>query len=257
MSRWAVFGAACGLAVGAVAFVPAAWLADAVASASGQRLLLADARGTAWRGSAVPVLSAGPDSRSAALLPGRLTWSLGLSGAALRLTLRQPCCIADDLVLLLRPGFGGPSVQLPPGGGVVGVWPAAWLSGLGAPWNSLQLGGTLRLASPGLTLRQVGGIWRLEGRADLHVADLSSPLATLGRLGSYALRLEGQGDQPTLVHLSTQDGALQLAGTGQWTGAQFRFRGEARAASGFEGALDHLLNLLGRRQGAVSVLSIG
>jgi general secretion pathway protein N len=36
-----------------------------------------------------------------------------------------------------------------------------------------------------------------------------------------------------------------------------RFRGEATAAEGDEGALDNLLNIIGRRQGARSVISIG
>ena len=36
-----------------------------------------------------------------------------------------------------------------------------------------------------------------------------------------------------------------------------RFRGEARADTGAEGALNNLLNVIGRRQGAISLLSIG
>jgi general secretion pathway protein N len=36
-----------------------------------------------------------------------------------------------------------------------------------------------------------------------------------------------------------------------------RFRGEARAAEGQEAALANLLNIIGRRQGATSLISIG
>jgi general secretion pathway protein N len=36
-----------------------------------------------------------------------------------------------------------------------------------------------------------------------------------------------------------------------------RFRGEARAAEGSQAALDNLLNIIGRRQGERSVISIG
>ena len=135
-----------------VVFAPATWLADAVATRTQQKLLLADARGTVWNGSAVPVLTGGPDSRSATMLPGRTSWTIGLRGLALELRVRQPCCINDELVLLLRPGLGRLSVQLMPGSGQLGQWPAAWLAGLGTPWNTLQLGGTLRLSSSGLTL---------------------------------------------------------------------------------------------------------
>ena len=66
--------------------LPAAWLAGAVAPATDQRLLLADARGTLWSGSAVAVLTGGPDSRDASALPGRLEWTLAPRGLGLELT---------------------------------------------------------------------------------------------------------------------------------------------------------------------------
>jgi general secretion pathway protein N len=256
-SHWGWAGVLAGGLAATLAFAPASWLAGRVGAASGERLLLADAQGTVWNGSAVPVLAGGPQSRSAALLPGRLHWSLGVEGAALRIGLRQPCCIADEWVLRLRPGFGRWTVELPARDGPIGDWPAAWLAGLGAPWNSLQLGGTVRLTSPGLVIESVSGRLRLQGRADLEIADLSSRLSTLERLGTYRVEIQGAEGQPAGLRLSTVDGALQLGGTGQWSDAHFRFRGEARAAPGFEGALDNLLNLLGRRQGALSLLSIG
>ena len=73
-TRYALWGALLGAVTGLVAFAPATWLASAVASASGQRLQLAEARGTVWSGSAVVVLTGGPGSRVAAALPGRLDW---------------------------------------------------------------------------------------------------------------------------------------------------------------------------------------
>ena len=73
--RWAIAGAIVGAVVALVAFAPAAWLASAVASATGERLLLTDARGTLWNGSALPVLSGGAGSRDASALPSRLEWS--------------------------------------------------------------------------------------------------------------------------------------------------------------------------------------
>ena len=68
--RWAIAGAVVGAAVALVAFAPAAWLARWVAAVSGERVLLADARGTVWAGSAVAVLTGGPGSRDASALPG-------------------------------------------------------------------------------------------------------------------------------------------------------------------------------------------
>jgi general secretion pathway protein N len=61
--RWAVTGAIIGAVGGLAAFAPAAWLASGVASATGGRLLLTDARGTLWNGSALPVLTGGPAPR--------------------------------------------------------------------------------------------------------------------------------------------------------------------------------------------------
>ena len=95
--RWAIAGLLFGLLVGMVLFAPAAWLAKAVASATNQRLLLADARGTIWSGSAVPVLTGGADSRDASYLPGRLEWSLSPRLYGVELAARQDCCIKGTL----------------------------------------------------------------------------------------------------------------------------------------------------------------
>jgi general secretion pathway protein N len=254
-AHWAWAGLLCGALLALPAFAPAAWLADLVAARSAGRLLLVDARGTVWDGSAVPVLTGGPDSRSATMLPGRASWRLGWQGLAPLLHLRQPCCIDGELALQLRPGLDRWSVQLP--AGPLGQWPVAWLTGLGAPWNTLQLGGTMRLTSNGLTLDVSGGRWQLAGQAELELSNVTSPLTTLERLGSYRLQLRAAGGQPPAFVLSTLDGDLLLDGAGQWAGTQWRFRGEARAAPGAEGELDNLLNFFGRRQGALSLLSIG
>jgi general secretion pathway protein N len=257
VARWGWAGLVCGGVVALLVFAPATWVANAVAARTDQRVLLADARGTVWSGSAVPVLTGGSESRSAAMLPGRTSWKIGLRALALELRVRQACCITDELVLRLRPGLGRWSVQLVPVSAQLGEWPAAWLAGLGAPWNTLQLGGTLRLSSSGLSLDMAAGRWSMVGQADLDLNNVASPLTTLDRLGSYRMHLDGTGGHPLAVTLSTLDGALLLSGTGQWTGSQFRFRGEARTAPGAERELDNLLNFLGRRQGALSLISIG
>lgn len=257
VARWGWAGLLCGGLAGLLAFAPATWLADVVAARTQQRLLLSDARGTVWNGSAVPVLTGGPESRSATTLPGRSSWQIGLRGLALELRVQQPCCMHDELTLLLRPGLGRLSVQLVPQSAPLGEWPAAWLAGLGAPWNSLRLGGTLRLSSSGLSVDVAAGRWSLVGQAELQLNDVGSPLTTLDRLGSYRVHLQGDAGQPPAFTLSTIDGALLLSGSGQWTGSQWRFRGEARAAPGSEGELDNLLNFFGRRQGALSLISIG
>ena len=257
--RWAMFGLLVGAIVALMAFAPAAWLARAVASATDQRLLLADARGTVWSGSAVLVLTGGPESRDASALPGRLEWTVGLNALALEVRARQDCCLNGPIALRLRPGFGRMSITLMPSPGWTGQWPSAWLGGLGTPWNTLQLGGALRLVTPGLTLESVQGRWRVDGRAEVELLGVSSRLTTLDPLGNYKLTLSGNAAQAGVaqLNLSTTDGALQLSGDGSWGPGGVRFRGEARAGAADEAALTNLLNIIGRREGARSVISIG
>ena len=258
--RWGVAGAVVGALAALAIYAPAAWLASALSSATGDRLLLTDARGSVWYGSALPVLTGGPGSRDASALPGRVEWKLALHGLAVELRARQSCCLRGELRALIRPGFGRLSVQLLPAeSNTVGQWPASWLVGLGTPWNTLQLGGTLRLTSTGLTVEWVQGRTRFTGDVERSFAGASSRIATLDTLGSYRLSVHGNaasGDAAS-VSLTTIDGALRLSGQGEWTANGLRFRGEAQAAEGSETALNNLLNIIGRRQGARSVISIG
>ena len=258
-TRWALFGIVVGVLVALVVFAPAAWLANAVASATGQRVLLADARGSVWSGSAVAVLTGGPGSRDASSLPGRIEWTLGLQGLGLALNARHACCLNGTVSLQVRPGFGTLGVTLVPPPGWVGQWPSAFLGGLGTPWNTLQLGGVVRLVSPALKLESAQGRWVVEGRADMELVSVSSRLTTLETLGSYKLTLTGDAATPgtSQLSLTTQDGALQLSGQGTWGPGGVRFRGEASAAATDEAALSNLLNIIGRRDGAKSVITIG
>lgn len=277
MKRWALLGASAGALLTLVLFAPAAWLAGALASATGERLLLADARGTVWNGNAVLVLAGGEGSRDASALPDRLHWRLRPEGLGLGLRATQPCCLNGELRLRLAAGLGRFRLELPnqaaangPGAGPsaavgasLGQWPASWLVGLGTPWNTLQPTGTLQLRSPGLVLEQVQGRWRFTGRLELTLATLASRLSTLDSLGSYRLTLSGDAaaSEAAQLQLLTTEGALQLSGSGQLLGAgaasRLRFRGQANAAPGFEAALGNLLNIIGRRQGAFSLISIG
>jgi general secretion pathway protein N len=260
LKAWGAAGALLGAVVAVVACAPAAWLASALGAATEQRLVLADARGTVWSGSAVPVLTGGAGSHDASALPGRLQWTLALDGGALALRARHACCINGELLLRVRPGFGRVRIELPPTQGAIGQWPAAWLAGLGTPWNTMQPQGSLQLSSPGLGIESVQGRWRFDGRAELALNSMSSRLSTLDVLGSYTLVLSGApagSDAGATLQLLTTSGALQLGGSGQWAASRLRFTGQASAAPGSEAVLNNLLNIIGRRQGALSVISIG
>jgi general secretion pathway protein N len=272
----AALGVLLGAVLALVVFAPASWLAGTVASTTGQRLLLADARGTVWRGSAVLVLTGGAGSLDASALPGRLQWVLGLDGASLLARVSHACCINGQALVRVLPGLSRTRFELlarpeaatttatpatPAATAApvqLGQWPASWLAGLGTPWNTLKFSGVMRLSTPGLTLETVQGRWVMGGQAELALDDMASRLSTLDVLGSYTLNLQGdpKGDAAT-VQLATRQGALQLNGSGQWAAAKFRFAGQAGAQAGFEAALNNLLNIIGRRQGATSLISIG
>ncbi|WP_422012511.1 type II secretion system protein N [Roseateles sp.] len=258
--RWAVAGALLGVLVALVAFAPASWLARALASATGEHLLIVDTRGSVWNGSGVLVLTGGAGSRDASALPGRLHWRMTVQGLGLQLAARQDCCINGELLLGLKPGLGRLDISVDNRADWLVRLPAGLLSGLGTPWNTLQLGGSLRMSARELRLESVQGRWRQFGELQLDLINLSSRVSTVAPLGSYRFSVTADATNPGLstLRLSTLEGALQLSGAGVLnSGGKSRFTGEATAAPGREEALNNLLNIIGRRQGARSVLTIG
>ena len=240
-----------------VLFAPARALSWALGTATGGRLELNQPQGTLWQGQAHLLLTGGPGSRDRAALPDGVRWQLRpawAGGPVLRLNLQLPCCAPGGLQATLRPLVGGVDLALSP---QQSRWPTALLAGLGTPWNTLQLGGSVRLTSPGLTLESVQGRWRVQGRADVELVNLSSRLSTLDSLGSYRLTLAAPAGQDPQLELATLAGALQLSGTGQWVGGRLRFSGEAQASEAHEAALSNLLNIVGRRSGHRSLIAIG
>ena len=250
-------GLVLGLAIALPAFLPASWLAARIVAATGQQVQLIDPRGTVWNGSARLVLTGGAGSSDAAALPTRLTWRMRPGFGGLHVALASECCTPAPLSFDWSPRWRGASLRVADGRS---QWPASLLAGLGTPWNTLQLGGALRLSSPGMTLQWVQGRWRVEGSATLELLDIGSRISPLERLGSYRLELSGDPANAgaARVVLSTTDGALRLGGQGSIGPGGFRFRGEAAAASEAElPALSNLLNIIGRRSGARSVITIG
>jgi general secretion pathway protein N len=257
--RWAIAGALLGGLLALLAFAPASWLARGLAAATDGHLLITAARGSIWSGSGVLVMTGGPGARDASALPGRLHWTMRPQGLGLRLAARQDCCINGELLLLLKPGFGRFEIAVPSSADWLARWPAGWLTGLGTPWNTLQPGGSLRLAARDFRLERVQGRWRQSGQLQFDLLNLSSRVSTVAPLGSYRFSVgaDPAGAGISTLRLVTLDGALLLSGEGTVGAGKARFLGEAMAAPGREAALDNLLNIIGRRQGARSVISIG
>jgi general secretion pathway protein N len=249
---FAAAGAGLGLVLALALFSPARWLADYVTGATAGRVQLQDARGTVWNGSAQMLLTGGAGSNDAATLPSRLVWRLRPAFTGVRVALAADCCITQPLSVVASPGWHGGSIRLADG---VSRWAAALLTGLGTPWNTLELDGTLTLRTNDLALRWTEGRLAVAGRAELIAERVASRLSTLRPMGSYRLTLSG-GAVPG-VQLATIEGALQLSGSGQWVGDRLRFTGEATAAPERGAALANLLNIIGRPSGARSIISIG
>ena len=256
--RWAACGAVFGAFMATVYWAPAQWMSLALTQASQGRLVLQAPRGTVWQGSAQLGLSGGTGSRDLQALPGRVAWTLAPGRSGLTLTLQADCCMHTALQLRVSAGLGQWSLQVDDH---QSQWPAGWLAGLGAPWNTLQAEGQLQWRTQALQLQWSAGRLQWQGLAELTARDMSSRLSTLRPMGSYQLQVTGSANNtPTAtpqVHLSTLSGALQLRGQGQWLGDRLRFTGEASAAEGQEAALSNLLNIIGRRDGTRSLLSLG
>jgi general secretion pathway protein N len=249
---WALAGALFGLLLATLLNAPARWLTLSLQEASHGRVMLGEARGTVWNGSAQLTLTGGVGSTDAATLPGRLAWQILPSWAGLQADLQADCCMRQPWRLSLQPRWGGARLALADS---VSQWPAKGLTGLGTPWNTVQLEGSLALSTLGLSFEWAAGRLLVAGRAQLDATQISSRLSTLKPMGSYRITVLG-GTTPSL-QLETLEGSLHLTGSGQWVGAKLRFDGVASAAAEHQDALANLLNTIGRRDGARSIIKVG
>lgn len=191
---WAVGGVLLGLLPALLLFAPAHWLAGTVQKASAGRVVMNDPRGTVWNGSAQLLLTGGAGSNDVAALPTRVEWRLRPTWSGLHADIQSACCMPTPLSVQMR--LFGPTSAMAIADGH-SQWPAAMLSGLGTPWNTLQVEGDLQLATQGLSVEWFEGQLRIAGQAELRAQRLSSRLSTLRPMGSYRITLLG-GATPTL-----------------------------------------------------------
>ncbi len=225
------------------AFLPAAWLAPLVESRTGGRLTLGDAQGSLWRGSAF--VGAAPSGKDAvtALLPGRFAWRL----SPLVLLGRVEVTLENAEVLSSAVSIRGSwsTWVISPSSLAL---PAERLAALGAPLNTLQPAGRMKLGWQQLTLARngTGGV-DLNGVMTLDMLAMASRLSPVKPLGSYRMRFDWQGRQASLT-LATLEGAMLLNGSGKLQDGHLQFSGTAEAAAGQEEKLATLLSLLGQRR---------
>jgi len=249
-----VLVAAASVVATALVMAPAQWVASAIEHATGGRVILAEAKGSVWRGQASVVLSPGQDSIARISLPEALSWQLSpwrLLAGTIELTLVHPSALLQPLQV--RADLSGRVEVL----ATTVRLPAALLAGLGAPFNTIKPGGVISFAWQRLEMQRghvqgdVVGEWQFA----------TSALTTVAPFGNYRLLAEG-GFPGTRLTLSTLSGPLELTGDGTIDEqGNFRFAGRARALSGVDASirarLAGLVLLLGRRDGDSAILSFG
>lgn len=225
-----------------IVFLPAAWLAPAVEAQTGGRLTLGDPQGTLWRGSAFVGGAPSGSGLVTPLLPGRFSWRvsplvlLGQVDAELQNpeALSQPVQISGSW---WRWQVTSAHVVLP----------AERLAGLGAPLNTIQPSGTMRLSWSPLQLTRRANSVDVQGTMTLQMDDISSRLSPIKPLGAYSLKMDWRGPQAQLA-LTTIKGPMLLSGNGTLINGRLQFSGRAEAQEGQEERLANLLNLLGQRR---------
>lgn len=237
-----LFAGLASVALTVVIFLPASWMTPLIEAQTGGRLTLGDPRGTLWRGSAF--LGAAPSERDPVtpLLTGRFAWRLSPLVLAGRVdadvenasALSQPIHIEGSW----RQWRISPSSVL---------LSAERLAGLGAPLNTVQPSGQMRLSWNSLLLSRQGKAVEVTGLMNLEMSDIASRLSPIKPLGAYNLALDWQGQQAQ-VKLNTLKGPLVLQGAGMLANGRLQFSGTAQAEQGQEERLANLLNLLGQRR---------
>ncbi len=225
-----------------LAFFPAAWLGAMVETQSAGRLTLGDAQGSVWRGSAFIAGAANGNEPVTALLPGRFSWRISpmiLLGQT-DIELQN----SDVLSQAMHVTGSWSQWQISPAEILIG---AERLSSLGAPLNTIQPSGQMRLSWQPLQLAKQNGSIEMNGTANLAMNDIASRLSPVKPLGSYNLTMDWNGQQAQML-LKTIKGAMVLNGSGTLSNGRLQFSGTAQAATGQENRLTNFLNLLGQRR---------
>lgn len=206
------------------------------------RLTLGDAHGTLWRGSAFIGGAASGSDPLTPLLPGRFSWRLSpmvllgdvdaeLENAA---ALSQPITVTGNWH----------QWKVSPGAILL---PAERLAALGAPLNTIQPSGQMRLSWEPLQLTRQNGKIGMAGTMKLEMDDIGSRLSPVKPLGSYELAFGWHEAQASVI-LKTVKGPMLLDGSGMFANGRLQFSGTAQAEAGQEQRLANFLNLLGQRR---------
>lgn len=239
--------ALCGVALFSIlltvfVFAPAVWFNMFLQEQSGGRLILNDAEGTLWNGSAEVVVALNKNKEMTPLLPGRFKWDLSpiLLLGQIELVIENDDALAQPLYITgnLR------HIQINPNELLL---PANRLVGLGAPLNTIEPSGQMTLSWNALGLTLLDRSVDINGTMNLVLENVASALSPVKPLGSYLMSFDWHGNVAN-VDLKTLHGPMLLTGKGTITNGRLRFSGLAQAEAAQEDSLANLLNLLGQHR---------
>ena len=230
---------------------PASWLGGALASQTGCRVMLQQATGNIWQGSAALAFSE-PNAteggcREPLSVTERFHWTSSCSLSSLSCSTELQFVALDKPQLILwelrKTQIAANEVKLP----------ANVLEGLGNPWSTLrprgQLGARWTDLVLGGILGSAGDKSSQSGVIRIIISNLSSPISPIKPLGAYEISAN-IGDEGLNWNLSTTSGPLLLRGQGDIKSG-LHFDGEASASPEAQDSLIGLLALLGKREGGV------
>jgi len=233
--RWIATAGVLGtILITAIACAPASWLGDLIEARTPVRLVYA--AGTVWSGSALLALS---DGHQARLVPGRVTWHIEwqqLPSGRVVMAVRHAAADAP-----VRIGFDGRALYIAAGAARV---PAALLSALGAPFNTVRPGGTLYARWDALEIRRDG----FDGSVAVDWEEAQSALSPVAPLGNFRMTALGHGTRSE-AKLVTLKGPLLIEGAGSLENGTMRFSAIAGAEPAMRASLKGLIAVLGRRSG--------
>jgi general secretion pathway protein N len=240
------------VAVTALVFLPATWMAYLVEQQTMGRLTLGDAQGTLWNGSAF--IGGAPSGQAPVtpLLPGRFSWRL----SPMVLLGRVDADLQNPEALSQPVSITGSWHQWQVSPAAI-LLPAERLVGLGAPLNTVQPSGRMKLLWGPMSLIRRGNKVDIIGQTNLEMTDIASRLSPIKPLGAYNLAFDWRGER-ALLTLRTTRGPMVLTGSGTLTDGRLQFSGQAEAEAGQEERLANLLNLLGqrRKEGGKDVIAL-
>ncbi len=256
---YALLGAVVALAT-VLATAPATLIDWGLDRATDGRVRLADAEGSIWNGRGRVVLvdiateaergrrARRVDSLAGVVIPGTIQWRISplplligrLQANASHESMATPVTLTGNARRLQ--GTGG-SLQLP----------SVNLARLGSPWTTVRPTASLAVRWQPFVIDQ----GRFVGQATLELRDVASALTPVRPLGAYRIVIDGTGAS-SRIQMSSIEGPLRLSGDGTWTPqAGLRFTAYAQADEAERVRLQSLLGLLGRRDGARTMIRIG